>query len=69
MGHLVTYRVMDRELLGRMGPKGTSRISMRLIQNISNLQSGMVYVLIMVTFTGLFLSGVGGWSNDKGIKF
>ena len=61
LGHLVTYRVINRGLLEIMGHKGTSRILIRLTQNISNLQSGMVfnYVLIMVIFTGLFLSGAG----------
>ena len=54
-----------------MGPKGTSRILIRLTQNISNLQSGMVfnYVLITVIFTGLFLSGAGVGQMAKALSF
>ena len=57
--HLVTYRVIDRGLLEIIGPIGISGLLIRLTQNISNLQSGMVfnYVLIMIIFTVLFISG------------
>lgn len=57
--HLVTYRIIDRGLLEIIGPNGVSRLLVRLTQNISNLQSGMVfnYVLIMIIFTALFLFG------------
>lgn len=57
--HLVTYRVIDRGLLEIIGPNGISRLLIRLTQNISNFQSGMVfnYVLIMIIFTVLFISG------------
>lgn len=58
-GHLVTYRVIDRGILEIIGPKGISKILIKLTQNISNFQSGMVfnYALIMIVFTTLFLSG------------
>lgn len=58
-GHLVTYRIIDRGILEIIGPKGISRILIKLTQNISNFQSGMVfnYALIMIVFTTLFLSG------------
>nr|YP_001633646.1 NADH dehydrogenase subunit 5 [Negombata magnifica]CAM06611.1 NADH dehydrogenase subunit 5 [Negombata magnifica] len=57
--HLVTYRIIDRGLLEIIGPNGISRLLIRLTQKISNLQSGMVfnYVLIMIIFTALFISG------------
>lgn len=57
--HLVTYRVIDRGLLEIIGPNGISRLLIRLTQNISNFQSGMVfnYVLIMIIFTVLLISG------------
>ena len=57
--HLITYRVIDRGLLEIIGPNGISRLLIRLTQNISNLQSGMVfnYVLIMIIFTVLLISG------------
>lgn len=57
--HLVTYRVIDRGLLEIIGPNGISKLLIRLTQNISNLQSGMVfnYVLIMIIFTVLLISG------------
>ena len=57
--HLVTYRVIDRGLLEIIGPNGISGLLIRLTQNISNLQSGMVfnYVLIMIIFTVLLISG------------
>lgn len=58
-GHLVTYRIIDRGILEVIGPKGISRILIKLTQNISNFQSGMVfnYALVMIVFTTLFLSG------------
>lgn len=58
-GHLITYRVIDRGLLEIMGPRGISKIFIKLTQNISNLQSGMVfnYALIMIIFTTLFITG------------
>ena len=57
--HLVTYRIIDRGLLEIVGPRGVSAILIRLTQNISNFQSGMVfnYALIMIVFTTLFISG------------
>ena len=57
--HLVTYRVIDRGLLEIIGPNGISGLLIRLTQNISNFQSGMVfnYVLIMIVFTVLLISG------------
>ena len=58
-GHLITYRIIDRGILEIIGPKGLSKIFINLTQNISNFQSGMVfnYVLIMIIFTTLFISG------------
>ena len=58
-GHFITYRVIDRGLLEILGPRGISKILIKLTQNISNLQSGMVfnYALIMIIFTTLFISG------------
>ena len=60
--HLVTYRVIDRGLLEIIGPNGISRLLIKLTQNISNYQSGMVfnYVLIMIIFMALFISGYRG---------
>ena len=57
--HLVTYRVIDRGLLEIIGPNGISRLLIELTQKISNFQSGMVfnYVLIMIVFMALFISG------------
>nr|YP_232819.1 NADH dehydrogenase subunit 5 [Tethya actinia]AAP59078.1 NADH dehydrogenase subunit 5 [Tethya actinia] len=59
-GHLITYRVIDRGILEIIGPKGISKVLIKLTQVISNFQSGMVfnYALIMIVFTALFLSGV-----------
>ena len=61
-GHLITYRVIDRGLLEIIGPRGISNVFINLTQNISNLQSGMVfnYALIMIVFTTLFISGALG---------
>ena len=61
--HLVTYRVIDRGLLEIIGPNGILRVLIRLTQNISNFQSGMVfnYVLIMIIFLVLLLSGYGSF--------
>lgn len=59
--HLITYRVIDRGILEIIGPKGISDILIRLTQNISSLQSGMVfnYVLVMIVFVVLLISGYG----------
>lgn len=61
--HLVTYRVIDRGLLEVIGPNGISRLLIGLTQKISNFQSGMVfnYVLIMIIFMVLFISGYRGF--------
>ena len=58
-GHLIAYRIIDRGVLEIIGPRGISKILIRLTQNISNFQSGMVfnYALIMIVFTTLFLLG------------
>jgi NADH-ubiquinone oxidoreductase chain 5 len=58
-GHLIAYRIIDRGILEIIGPRGISRILIRLTQNISDLQSGMVfnYALTMIVFTTLFLLG------------
>ena len=64
LGHLVTYRVIDRGLLEIIGPRGISDVLIKLTQQISNLQSGMVfnYSLIMIVFITLFISGaLGAW--------
>ena len=59
-GHLVTYRLIDRGLIEMVGPRGAIRGFKRLAQEISNLQSGMVfnYVLIMIIFTVLFIVAI-----------
>ena len=58
-GHLITYRIIDRGLLEVIGPRGISNILINMTQNVSNLQSGLVfnYVLIMLVFSTLFISG------------
>ena len=59
-GHLITYRIIDRGILEIIGPRGISKVLIKLTQIISNFQSGMVfnYALVMIVFTTLFLSGV-----------
>lgn len=56
-GHVVLYRVIDRGVLERVGPRGVANVVRRLTQRISILQSGVVYnyVLIMVVFVILFI--------------
>uniref|UniRef100_A0AAU8HN78 NADH-ubiquinone oxidoreductase chain 5 n=1 Tax=Demospongiae sp. TaxID=2813625 RepID=A0AAU8HN78_9METZ len=58
-GHLITYRIIDRGILETIGPRGIARVLIKLTQNISKFQSGMVfnYALIMIVFTTLFISG------------
>nr|QVL27575.1 NADH dehydrogenase subunit 5 [Paraphelliactis xishaensis] len=43
LGHLITFRVLDKGVLELIGPKGISQFMIRLTQEISNLQSGLVY--------------------------
>lgn len=59
-GHIITYRIIDRGILETIGPRGIARVLIKLTQNISKYQSGMVfnYALIMIVFTTLFISGV-----------
>ena len=60
LGHLITYKIIDRGLLEVVGPTGVLNLLIRITQNISNLQSGMIfnYALIMIVFTACFLSGI-----------
>ena len=48
--HLVTYRIIDRGLLEIIGPNGVSGLFIRLTQNISNLQSGMVFNYVLIKY-------------------
>lgn len=59
-GHVITYKIIDRGLLEVVGPAGVYNLLIKITQNISNIQSGMIfnYALIMIVFTALFLSGV-----------
>ena len=59
-GHKITYKIIDRGLLERLGPNGMSTVIINLTQKMSNLQGGMVfnYALIMIVFTTLFISGI-----------
>ena len=54
-----------RGVLEIIGPRGISNVIIKLTQNISNLQSGMVfnYALIMIVFTTLFISGAPSFSS------
>nr|YP_009159650.1 NADH dehydrogenase subunit 5 [Antholoba achates]AKQ50923.1 NADH dehydrogenase subunit 5 [Antholoba achates] len=43
LGHLITFRTLDKGVLELIGPRGLSQFIIRLTQEISNLQSGLVY--------------------------
>lgn len=60
IGHLITYRLIDRGLLEIVGPKGISLIIIRATQFISILQSGslVTYILIFIVFVIFFLLGI-----------
>ena len=63
-GHLVTYRIIDRGLLEQIGPTGIQGGGIKLMQGMSNLQSGLIfnYVLFLIIFTSLFILGSGYWN-------
>ena len=56
-GHLISYRTLDRGVLELVGPKGLSNSMIKLTQEISNLQSGLVfnYALVMLIGTAILI--------------
>nr|WRM53896.1 NADH dehydrogenase subunit 5 [Myriopathidae sp.] len=56
-GHLISYRTLDRGVLELVGPKGISNSMIKLTQEISNLQSGLVfnYALVMLIGTAILI--------------
>nr|QWT29576.1 NADH dehydrogenase subunit 5 [Stichopathes sp. SCBUCN-8849]WAU48128.1 NADH dehydrogenase subunit 5 [Cirrhipathes cf. anguina LS-2022] len=52
VGHLISYRTLDRGVLELMGPKGISNFMIKLTQGISNLQSGLVFNYALVILIG-----------------
>nr|QJS34625.1 NADH dehydrogenase subunit 5 [Stauropathes cf. punctata NB-2020] len=56
-GHLISYRTLDRGVLELVGPKGISNFMIKLTQEISNLQSGLVfnYALVMLIGTAILI--------------
>ncbi|YP_009701413.1 NADH dehydrogenase subunit 5 (mitochondrion) [Actinia tenebrosa] len=50
LGHLITFRALDKGILELIGPKGLSQFIIRLTQEISNLQSGLVYNYALIIF-------------------
>ena len=52
IGHLISYRTLDRGVLELMGPKGISNFMVKLTQGISNLQSGLVFNYALVILIG-----------------
>nr|WVH39744.1 NADH dehydrogenase subunit 5 [Parazoanthus axinellae] len=59
LGHLISYRVLDKGVLELVGPKGISDRMVQLTQGISNLQSGLVfnYALIILIGAAVFIWG------------
>nr|YP_010872573.1 NADH dehydrogenase subunit 5 [Antipathozoanthus remengesaui]YP_010872586.1 NADH dehydrogenase subunit 5 [Antipathozoanthus obscurus]WGU49974.1 NADH dehydrogenase subunit 5 [Antipathozoanthus remengesaui]WGU49987.1 NADH dehydrogenase subunit 5 [Antipathozoanthus obscurus] len=59
LGHLISYRVLDKGVLELVGPKGISDRMIQLTQGISNLQSGLVfnYALIILIGAAVFIWG------------
>jgi NADH-ubiquinone oxidoreductase chain 5 len=58
LGHLITFRVLDKGVLELIGPKGISQFMIRLTQEISNLQSGLVYnyaLMILIAICALMV--------------
>ena len=64
LGHLISYRVLDKGVLELIGPKGISDLMIQLTQGISNLQSGLVfnYALIILIGAAVFI-GVTIWPS------
>nr|YP_009734620.1 NADH dehydrogenase subunit 5 [Sphenopus marsupialis]QIB71214.1 NADH dehydrogenase subunit 5 [Sphenopus marsupialis]WGU50013.1 NADH dehydrogenase subunit 5 [Sphenopus marsupialis] len=57
LGHLISYRVLDKGVLELIGPKGISDRMIQLTQGISKLQSGLVfnYALIILIGAAVFI--------------
>lgn len=56
-GYVVSYKIIDRGVLEKIGPRGVSAVFSSLTQIWSKFQSGAVfnYAFIMIVFTTLFL--------------
>lgn len=70
-GYRGLYRIIDRGVLEKIGPKGAMGVMKGLTGKISTLQSGAVYnyVLIMIVFAVLFIvsfGDIGGIMVEKG---
>lgn len=53
LGHLITFKTLDKGVLELIGPKGISQFIIRLTQGVSNLQSGMVFNYALVILIGV----------------
>nr|YP_009159665.1 NADH dehydrogenase subunit 5 [Halcampoides purpureus]AKQ50938.1 NADH dehydrogenase subunit 5 [Halcampoides purpureus] len=53
LGHLITFRTLDKGVLELIGPKGISQFVIRLTQGISNLQSGLVFNYALLILIGM----------------
>nr|AKQ50973.1 NADH dehydrogenase subunit 5 [Isosicyonis striata] len=53
LGHLITFRTFDKGVLELIGPKGISQFIIKLTQELSNLQSGLVFNYALVMLIGV----------------
>nr|QXO87014.1 NADH dehydrogenase subunit 5 [Stichodactyla haddoni] len=53
LGHLITFRTFDKGVLELIGPKGISQFVIKLTQELSNLQSGLVFNYALVMLIGV----------------
>lgn len=55
MGHLITFRAIDKGAIELVGPKGASQFLIRFTQEISNLQPGRVYNYALVILIAIYV--------------
>nr|YP_008593260.1 NADH dehydrogenase subunit 5 [Bolocera tuediae]APD28324.1 NADH dehydrogenase subunit 5 [Bolocera sp. BZ-2016]CDG50874.1 NADH dehydrogenase subunit 5 [Bolocera tuediae] len=53
LGHLITFRTFDKGVLELIGPKGITQFVIKLTQELSNLQSGLVFNYALVMLIGV----------------
>jgi len=52
IGHEITYKVLDRGLIEKIGPSGVVEEISKLSQKVSEIQSGQIYHYSMTMIIG-----------------
>nr|YP_010289347.1 NADH dehydrogenase subunit 5 [Erythropodium caribaeorum]UKP87618.1 NADH dehydrogenase subunit 5 [Erythropodium caribaeorum] len=55
-GHIVSYRTIDRGILEILGPTGIAQFMINRTQQLSNLQSGLLFNYVLVILVGIAIA-------------